>query len=132
MARPKMGEPGCEQATKKWRESMIKKYGSAEKVHEVIIENGRKGGAVAGVRKGFAVTGIASEAGRKGGKASKRGPKLLRKVKQLENGAYVFQPLVGAEEPIVVMGNNELQARNRALVAFHKLTDQKYINRRKK
>ncbi len=44
MSRPKKGEKGHKEAVKKWRATMIEKYGSEEALHEAIAEMGRKGG----------------------------------------------------------------------------------------
>lgn len=46
MSRPKKGEKGSEEATKKWRETMEKKYGGAAELHKKMQLIGSKGGAV--------------------------------------------------------------------------------------
>lgn len=63
----------------KYRETMIKKYGSYEKFVESMREVGRKGGSKLGVKKGFALDRErAVEAGRKGG-TNGRGISKVRK-----------------------------------------------------
>lgn len=130
MVRPRLGEPGCEQATKKWRETIAKKYGGVKGAHEAMAANGRLGGQKKGVQKGFAVSGKASEAGKKGGKTSKRGPKLLRLIDR-EGNNYTYQPLVGLDELMFVTADNRTNAYAKALNLFHKLTNKQYKNRRK-
>lgn len=72
MARPKRGEPGHEQAMRRWKETMEARYGSAS---GFMAEIGKKGGSKTGVCKGFAADNErAKRAGAKGGKISKRGP----------------------------------------------------------
>lgn len=44
MARPKKGEPGHEQASKRWRETMEAKYGGPEGLHKKMQEMGAIGG----------------------------------------------------------------------------------------
>lgn len=56
MPRPKKGEKGCEEATKKWRETMLKRYGSKEALHEAMQKMGRKGGIVSTPTGGFGST----------------------------------------------------------------------------
>ena len=53
MPRPKIGTPGCEIATKKWRETMLKKYGGKEELRKKMQERGRKGGSMSN-KGGFA------------------------------------------------------------------------------
>ncbi len=68
MGRMKKGEPGHEAATDRWRESMIKKFGSEEALHKHMQGMGRKGGMNGG-HGGFAANpALAKIAGRKGGK----------------------------------------------------------------
>lgn len=83
MSRPKKGTKEGDIATKKWHATMEAKYGSPEKLHEVMRELGRKGGRH-GRTGGFnsdkvgkdGLTGRerAKIAGAKGGSISKRGP----------------------------------------------------------
>lgn len=73
MVHPKKGTKACEEATKKWRESMLKKYGSKEAFKEQLIKQGVKGGSRK-VAKGFAVNiKLAKLAGHRGGRISRRG-----------------------------------------------------------
>ncbi len=75
MARPKKGEPGYEEANRKWRETMAARHGSAS---EFMAKIGQKGGQN-GHTGGFAANReLAKAAGRKGGLKSKRGPALHR------------------------------------------------------
>lgn len=60
----------------KWWATMIEKHGSKEAVLEQLRKGGAKGGKYLG-RKGFAISGVGKEAGRKGGMTSKRGFKYL-------------------------------------------------------
>lgn len=53
MPRPKKGEKGCEEATKKWRATMLKKYGSEEALHEAMSKMGHNGGIVSTPNGGF-------------------------------------------------------------------------------
>lgn len=73
MARPKKGTKGAEEATLKWKETMIKKYGGENGLHEKMMEIGAVGGR-RGHTGGFASNPeLAKVAGAKGGRASKRG-----------------------------------------------------------
>lgn len=78
MARPKIGEKGSEEATRKWRETMLRKYG-ADGMHQKMCSMGRKGGLKGsedGVIKGFAQNLTRAKlAGAKGGSKSKVGEK---------------------------------------------------------
>jgi len=74
MTRPKIGEKGCEEANKKWRATMLAKYGGKEGLHERMVQMGRVGGQN-GHTGGFAANPeLARIAGRKGGTISRRGP----------------------------------------------------------
>lgn len=67
MDRMHRGEKGHEEAISKWRESMLKKFGSEEALHKHMQGMGRKGGMNS--RGGFATNpALAKIAGRKGGK----------------------------------------------------------------
>lgn len=44
MSRPKKGEKGCEESTKKWRKTMLEKYGGKEGLHKRMQEMGAMGG----------------------------------------------------------------------------------------
>lgn len=87
MARPKKGAKGYDQAVKKWRKTMIEKYGGKDKLHKKMQEIGKKGGQNGyGIeyKGGFAsdkvgpdgLTGYerARKVGALGGKISRRGP----------------------------------------------------------
>lgn len=84
MSRPRKGEEGCEQATSKWRQTMLDKYG-AEGLHEKMREIGRLGGTNGrgpNYRGGFASDRVGADgltgrershiAGKKGGTISRR------------------------------------------------------------
>lgn len=78
MARMKKDETGHEKAVAKWRQTMLERYGGEDGVKKMMIENGRRGGKATGIKKGFAANpALASIAGRKAGKISKRGYKYL-------------------------------------------------------
>ena len=57
-----------------WMESMIKKHGSREKVRELMAGFGAKGGKLGTTGGFYANRELASIAGTKGGRISKRGP----------------------------------------------------------
>lgn len=77
MSRPRKGEPGHEEASKRWKQTMLKKYGSEEALHKHLQEMGAKGGSH-GVTGGFASNrALARIAGAMGGRVSKRGYKLV-------------------------------------------------------
>ena len=72
MSRPKSDTPEGERATRKWKETMLKKYGSEEAVREAMSKIGTKGGKVS-CTKGFGTSHErASYYGRIGGKKSSR------------------------------------------------------------
>lgn len=72
MARPKKGTKGAEEATRKWRKTMQRKYGGAAGVHNMMRLIGSKGGQN-GHTGGFAARPeLARTAGAKGGRISKR------------------------------------------------------------
>lgn len=74
MARPKKGERGYQEASKKWRQTMLKKYGGEEGLHKRAQELGSIGGkAPTSKPKGFAANPeLARIAGHKGGRISRR------------------------------------------------------------
>lgn len=76
MSRPRKGEKGCEEASNKWRRTMLKKYGGKEGLHKRAQELGSLGGkAPTSKPKGFAANPeIARIAGYRGGRISRRGP----------------------------------------------------------
>lgn len=76
MARPKKGEKGCKEASNKWKQTMLKKYGGKEGLHKRAQELGSIGGKTPTSKpKGFAANlELARKAGRKGGAISRRGP----------------------------------------------------------
>lgn len=72
MARPKSGTKEGEAASKKWKQTMLKKYGK-DGLHRKMQEIGAEGGRN-GHTGGFAANReLASIAGRKGGLKSRRG-----------------------------------------------------------
>lgn len=76
MSRPKKNTKAGRAATKKWKETMLKKYGSPEAVHAFMQGIGGKGGRN-GHTGGFASNPeLARIAGAKGGSISRRGPKI--------------------------------------------------------
>ena len=88
---------------------------------------GRLGGKTAKGPRGFTVSGKASEAGRKGGKASRRKPILLEYRGQLVTDEYVFLPLKGdIKDEIVVKASSKESAYFMARQIFHKLTNNQY------
>lgn len=85
MARPKKGTKGAEEATQKWRKTMQQKYGGAAGVHNMMRLIGSKGGQKKQVRKGFAMNpALASMAGAKGGRISKRTGRTTGQRKEKE------------------------------------------------
>lgn len=85
MSRPKKGTEAGEKATAKWRDSMLKKYGGVEKLHEALREHGRIGGSRGRGPEytgGFAAIKVGADgltgrqrariSGAKGGKISRR------------------------------------------------------------
>lgn len=82
MARPKKGTKGDEVATAKWKNTMRKKYGGVDGVHNMMRIIGSKGGQN-GHTGGFAANpALARVAGAKGGKISRRGPEGTQKEKR--------------------------------------------------
>lgn len=74
MARPKKGTKEGDLATKRWRETMEKRYGGPEGAHRLMQRLGQMGGRN-GHTGGFAANReLAVRAGRKGGSKSRRGP----------------------------------------------------------
>lgn len=83
MARPKRGEKGHDEAVRKWRETMLARYGTEEEMHRQMVEKGRKGGHN-GKTGGFASNKVGADGmtgleravicGAIGGKKSRRGP----------------------------------------------------------
>lgn len=81
MSRQKKGTPAGDQATKRWRDTMLKKLGSEEAIIEYFRTIGRKGGSVPG-EKGFASFTVGRDgltgrqrsriAGYRGGRISRR------------------------------------------------------------
>lgn len=73
MARPKKGEPGYEEANRRWRQTMEAKYGGPQGLHKKMQEAGAIGGSH-GVSGGFAADPRrAVRAGAIGGRHSARG-----------------------------------------------------------
>lgn len=85
MARPKRGEPGADQAAKKWRATMLEKYGGQEGLTRKMQAIGAKGGKLS-TTGGFASDKVGADGmtgrqrsiicGRIGGRKSKRGKKV--------------------------------------------------------
>lgn len=81
MARPKRGEPGADQAAKKWRATMLEKYGGQEGLTRKMQAIGAKGGKLS-TTGGFASDKVGADgmtgrerahvAGKKGGSISRR------------------------------------------------------------
>lgn len=77
MSRPRKGTKGAEEATRKWRKTMQRKYGGAAGVHNMMRIIGAKGGRN-GHSGGFSCNpALARVAGSKGGSKSRRGLKFL-------------------------------------------------------
>lgn len=97
MGRPKKGEPGYAKANKKWKETMLRKYGGEDGLHSFMCKIGSKGGkngAGPDYNGGFASSpDLARKAGAKGGKASKRGYKLIGEDKRY----YMYENLTTGE-----------------------------------
>lgn len=76
MARPKKGMEGYEEANRKWKETMLARYGGVEGFRKKMQEIGAKGGANGkgpDYKGGFASSHeLAVSAGRKGGLISSR------------------------------------------------------------
>lgn len=74
MARPRKGAEGYEEATAKFRQALIARFGSPEKVREFYSRIGTRGGkAKTDKPKGFAANpALAIKAGSIGGKRSSR------------------------------------------------------------
>lgn len=92
MARPKAGTEAGDRATKRWHETMLKRYGGTKGVRKKMQETGRIGGSRTGILKGFALDHErARSAGRKGGMISRRGPgnsvetKIKPRIKEIED-----------------------------------------------
>lgn len=83
MARPKKGTPEGDAATARWHQTMVEKYGS---VNEKMANIGRIGGLKGrgpDYKGGFASSKeLAITAGAKGGKISRRGPKIMPKIEE--------------------------------------------------
>lgn len=77
MARPKKGAKGCEKANRKWRETMLKRYGGREALHKQMQSIGRVGGLNGHTGGLYGNPEKAREIGAKGGAISKRKSKYL-------------------------------------------------------
>lgn len=76
MPRPKRGEPGAKEASRKWKKTMLKKYGDKQNLHKRMQALGSVGGRRSR-NGGFAANrALARIAGAKGGKKSKRGAEV--------------------------------------------------------
>ena len=88
MGRMKKGEEGHEEATKKWRETMEKKYGGASEYMRKIGSKGGRNGKGPNYKGGFANPNIDPRVGgAKGGRWSFRGYKLIKRINE-NTGLY--------------------------------------------
>lgn len=88
MARPKKGTPEGDEALRKFRETMKKRYGDTAKFYKEIGKKGGENGKGPDYKGGFAYDREkAVEAGRKGGKRSKAGFTLIGK----KDGKYIYE-----------------------------------------
>lgn len=90
MARPKKGAKGCEEANRKWRETMLKRYGGKEALHKQMQSIGRAGGLNGHTGGLYGDPERARIIGAKGGSISKR------KSKYLHIFEYNHDEIVGA------------------------------------
>ncbi len=94
MPRPRKGQPGDAEATKKWHQTMQERYGAIGGAHGFMQRAGSKGGRAKGIEKGFALDRErASTAGSKGGSVSRRGLKFIKQ----ENGKLYYIDKQGRE-----------------------------------
>ena len=81
MSRPKKGAKGCEEANRKWRETMLKRYGGEQGLREKMQSIGKIGGKNGfgpGYTGGFAANPERARiVGAKGGSISKRKSKYI-------------------------------------------------------
>lgn len=77
MGRPKKGEAGDKEATRKWRATMEAKYGGPAGLRAKLMEMGAKGGRLSTTGGFYADRKLAREAGAKGGSVSRRGRTYL-------------------------------------------------------
>lgn len=88
MARPKANTKEGQEATRKWHETMLKRYGSEEALKEAFRIQGAKGGRN-GFTGGFYVNReLAKIAGKKGGSISKRGQANSEIWNKVKDEAY--------------------------------------------
>lgn len=73
MVRPKKNQPGYEESVNKWRNTMLKKYGSQKAWREKLKENGSKGGRLSSTGGFYNNPELARRAGAIGGLLSRRG-----------------------------------------------------------
>lgn len=81
MARPKAGTEAGEAATKKWRETMLRKYGSKEAITRKFQRMGSLGGQHSHTGGFYGNPERARIAGCKGGQISRRGAGSVTKTK---------------------------------------------------
>ena len=82
MSRPKKGTPEGELASRRWRETMIRRYGSPSKKMAEVGRIGGQNGRGPDYRGGFAANiEIARLAGMKGGKISRRKSKFDKELR---------------------------------------------------
>lgn len=102
MARPRKGTIGHEEAKAKWLETMQARYGGEEGLSKFMAESGAKGGRN-GHYGGFNIGDSAKTSGTKGGKLSRRGFKLIRKVYLTDSIEAVYKSLATGEIEKVVI-----------------------------
>lgn len=89
MARPKAGTKAGDIATEKWRKTMLEKYGSKEALRKRFQEMGSLGGQHGFTGGFYAHPEKAKEAGRKGGRISRRGESQQTKMKLEANATEI-------------------------------------------
>jgi general stress protein YciG len=90
MPRPSINTKEGQEAVRKYRRSMIKKYGGEEGYEMAMKMRGSKGGQKKGVKKGFAAhPELAVIAGRKGGRISRRTCAPKQEREKLWNGEEI-------------------------------------------
>lgn len=81
MARPKKGTPAGDEATKRWHETMVKRYGSVSNYMANVGRIGGLKGRGPDYKGGFASNKeLAITAGAVGGRKSRRGPTIMPKI----------------------------------------------------
>lgn len=93
MPRPKKGQPGDIEATKKWHQTMQERYGAIGGAHGFMQSIGSKGGRNGTTGGYYANRELARTAGAIGGSISRRGLKFIRQ----ENGKLYYIDKQGRE-----------------------------------